>query len=208
MPDTSTATALTLVTAIEQARVDSLAEYPGNPRIGDVDAIAASLAANGQFAPVVAQVSTRYVLAGNHTVKAAAQLGWETIAVTWVDVDAAAAKRIVLAANRTAERGSYDQAALAEMLTSLDGDYAGSGWDAGDHDALLKLLAPPPLDDLAGKHGEPTATGLWPVVRVQVAPHVHAAWTAHVKTCDGDQAAALAALLGITTEGTDTVAHL
>jgi hypothetical protein len=46
--------------------IDSVTLHPNNPRRGDVEAVAASLARFGQQKPIVVQASTGYVVAGNH----------------------------------------------------------------------------------------------------------------------------------------------
>jgi hypothetical protein len=61
--------------------------YPGNARVHDLPTIAASLEANGQYKPLVGQVSTRTILVGNGTLVAAVGLGWSHLAVGWLDVD-------------------------------------------------------------------------------------------------------------------------
>lgn len=48
----------------------------GNPRRGDIDAIAESLERNGQFRPIVVNKPTGEILGGNHTYAAAKRLGW------------------------------------------------------------------------------------------------------------------------------------
>jgi len=111
-----------LLRQIERVPVTSLSFYPGNPRVGNVKVIASSLRENLQYAPLVVQESTRHVLAGNHTLKAARSLGWTEIDVVLVDVDDTRARKIVLSANRTADLGTYDDDALAELLSYLDGD--------------------------------------------------------------------------------------
>lgn len=133
-----------LLTSIERVPIESIELHPANPRRGNVDAIAESLARNGQFAPVVVQASTRYVLAGNHTTRAAQKIGWTEIDATFIDVDDQGAYRIMLAANRTQELGGYDVDALAELLSYLDSDLVGSGYTERDVQALI---APPPWDD-------------------------------------------------------------
>ena len=114
----------------------SLKEYPGNPRKGDIDAIAESLKVNGQYKPIVVQKDTNLVLAGNHTLKAAVKLGWSFIDVVEVDVDNEGARRIVLADNRTSDSASYDYTLLAEMLKGM-ADFEGTGYDAS---ALATLI--------------------------------------------------------------------
>lgn len=126
--------------------VDSLTTYHRNPRRGDTRAIAASLDINGQYRPITVNIGThtgryREVLAGNHTLAAARELGWATIAATFVDVDDTAATRIVLADNRTSDLATYDTPALGALLTDLAGDYDGTGYDPNDVDAIANALA-------------------------------------------------------------------
>jgi ParB-like chromosome segregation protein Spo0J len=141
---------------LSNVKTSELRTFHLNPRKGDVASIRTSLRVNGQYRPIVANRGTHTgrkneVLAGNHTLLAARDEGWERIAVTWVDVDDDQCARIVAADNRTADLGSYDDAALVELLSGLD-DLAGTGYDA---DALAELaagLADPdfdPEDDVA-----------------------------------------------------------
>jgi len=117
--------------------IDSLTPYQDNPRRGDLEAIKESLAANGQYRPIVVNRRTGEVLAGNHTLRAAEQLGWTRIAVTWVDVDDETARRIVLVDNRSNDLAGYDDALLASILEDLP-DLEGTGYDKA---ALAELLA-------------------------------------------------------------------
>ena len=119
--------------------VGELKGYDKNPRKGNVQAIAQSLEINKQYRPIVVQQSTKKILAGNHTWKAAKSLGWEEIAVVFVDVNDEEAKRIVLADNRTNDLADYDGQILAELLRDL-GTSDGTGYSASDMDALLKNL--------------------------------------------------------------------
>ena len=134
----------------------SLDLYPGNPRRGDVDAIKKSLEVNGQYRPLVVSRRTRQVLAGNHTLTAARELGWTEIAVVLLDVDDEQARRIVLVDNRTADLAENDSAALLGLLDSLDG-LDGTGYDERAIDELLDELEPPPLeeDDVPPPPAEP-----------------------------------------------------
>jgi len=159
-----------LLNQIERVAVTAVELYPGNPRMGNIDAIAASLLENLQYSPLVVQASTRYVLAGNHTLKAARKIGWAEIDVVFVDVDDQAARKIVLSANRTADLGTYDDDALVEMLSYLDGDYAGTGWTEGDVELLI--TPPPDLDKLGDQFGDPADSDLWPVLKFKVPPEV------------------------------------
>lgn len=122
-------------------RCDSLIPYPGNARRGDIPHIRESLENLGQYKPVIVQLSTRYVLAGNHTLAAALDLGWETVDVRWVDCDDETAKRINLVDNRSADLGEYDQHALAELLRSLEGDFTATGYSGDYLEELLEEMA-------------------------------------------------------------------
>jgi len=162
----------------ERIPVKELRTYRLNPRKGDVEAIRESLRVNGQYKPIVANIGTHTkrkneVLAGNHTLMAARDEGWSHIAVCFVDVDDDQAKRIVAADNRTADRGGYDEAVLAELLGELP-DLKGTGFDQGDLDALISLLEPAADDD--EKILEDTDRAGWPVIRCQVPPDVHQRW--------------------------------
>lgn len=126
--------------------IGNLSPYPGNPRRDDVAAIVESLRVNGQYRPVVANRRNGQVLAGNHTLLAARQLGWPELAVSWVDVDDDAAVRIVAVDNRASDLAGYDDAELVALLGSLP-DLAGTGYD---DDALADLLAGLPAGDAVG----------------------------------------------------------
>jgi site-specific DNA-methyltransferase (adenine-specific) len=130
---------------VEYVEVDRLATFHRNPRRGDVAHIAESLSVNGQYRTICVNRGTLTgrpleVLAGNHTLLAARQLGWRNIAATYVDVDDERATRIVAADNRTADLGDYDDRLLLELLAELP-DLEGTGFDPGDLEDLEKVLA-------------------------------------------------------------------
>ncbi|MER6424030.1 ParB/RepB/Spo0J family partition protein [Streptomyces sp. NPDC001137] len=128
-----------------------LVPYHRNPRTGDLDSIAESLSANGQYRPIVVNRGTltgrsNEILAGNHTFRAAKQLGWDKIAVTWLDVDDEAAAKIVIVDNRTSDLAGYDTVLLADILTELP-DLQGTGYDQEQLDQLLDETAlPAPIE--------------------------------------------------------------
>lgn len=131
--------------------IAELNPYHRNPRTGDLDAICESLSVNGQYRPIVVNRGTltgrpNEILAGNHTFKAAKQLGWTEIAVTWLDVDDDAAAKIVIVDNRTNDLAGYDSVLLADILTDLP-DLQGTGYDQGQLDQLLDETAlPAPIE--------------------------------------------------------------
>lgn len=122
--------------------IDSVAPFPGNPREGDVGAIAESLRRFGQQKPIVVQESTRYIVAGNHLWRAAKALGWEEVAANVVEMDDKTAEAYLIADNRTSELGSYDEDALGEMLRKIaqEGNLRGTGYDGDDVDDFLRRL--------------------------------------------------------------------
>ncbi len=121
--------------------ITKLKPHPQNVRQGDVGAISLSLEQHGQYRPIVVQQSTGFILAGNHTYKAAKALKWKDIAATYVDVDDEQALRILLIDNRANDLASYDDSALVEMLKALmdtELKLDGTGFDPSDLDQLLK----------------------------------------------------------------------
>jgi hypothetical protein len=118
--------------------VDTLLEFEGNPRKGNVKELVESLKANGQYKPIVVQKSTLRIIAGNHLWKAAKELGWTEIDVVKLDVDDSQAKKIVAADNRLADLGAYDEKLLLDLLGDID--LAGTGYVPADVDDLLAML--------------------------------------------------------------------
>ena len=113
--------------------------HPRNPRLGAIEAVAASLRRFGQRKPIVVQASTRQVVAGNHLVQAARALGWTEIAANVQDMDDAEATAFMLADNRTADLGSYDDALLAAILAeqAAADNLAATGYDDDDVASLV-----------------------------------------------------------------------
>jgi len=74
---------------------NTLAPHPENPRRGATAAIVDSIQAHGFYGALIAQRSTRYVIAGNHRLQAAITAGLETVPVIWLDVTDEQARRIL-----------------------------------------------------------------------------------------------------------------
>lgn len=129
--------------------IGDLHTHPRNPRSGDVAAIAESLRRNGQYRPIVA-ARDGAILAGNHTYKAAVQLGWTQIAAVVLDLDADSpeASRIMLADNRTAELGYYDDGLLLQLLEDMP-DLEGTGYNPEDVATLSRML-----EEIEGQEGD------------------------------------------------------
>jgi len=123
----------------KQVPVDNVKPHPRNPREGDVGAIHQSIQENGFYGSLIVQKSTGYILAGNHRWIAATQQGYDTVPVTYVDVDDDHALRILLADNRTNDLASYNETELNSILKDLaeSTGLAGTGYDGDDLDQLI-----------------------------------------------------------------------
>lgn len=165
---------------VTQTPVSELRVFHQNPRRGDVNAIRESLRINGQYRPIVVNKGTHTkrpneVLAGNHTLMAARDEGWSSVAVAWIDVDEDQCARIVTADNRTSDLGSYDDELLLELLTSLP-SLEGTGYDPGDLDALAALLGDGEESDDDQAVLDESDKAAWPIIRAQVPPDIHQRW--------------------------------
>jgi DNA modification methylase len=127
--------------------IDELKLLPNNPRKGDIEAVMRSYQRFGQRKPIVA-LKDGTVIAGNHQLQAAQRLGWTQIAVVTVNDDESTAQAFALADNRTADLGSYDNEALAEMLQAVAIDpelLSATGYDDNDVKALLAEIESLPI---------------------------------------------------------------
>lgn len=117
--------------------------HPDNPRRGDVPAIMHSLDRYGQVRPILVQLTTGHIIAGNHTYLAAKRLGWDQIAAVIVDMDDATALKYLLADNKTADRGKYEETSLYAMLqTQMElGDLDATGYTMDDVESLAAQLS-------------------------------------------------------------------
>jgi hypothetical protein len=116
--------------------IDTLIPLDNNPRRGDVAAIMSSYKEFGQIKPIVIRPNddgTATVIAGNHQLQAAKQLGWNKIAAVPYDVDGERAIAFAIADNRTMELGYTEPELLNEVILELADVYpelmTGLGWD-------------------------------------------------------------------------------
>jgi ParB-like chromosome segregation protein Spo0J len=134
---------------IQSVAISSLTPYPTNPRRGDINAIASSLTAHGQYRPIVVQASTKFVLAGNHTLKAAKKLGWKKIKAVLVEVDEDTAKKIVLADNRLTDLAGYNEPLLKSLLQALP-ELDGTGFTQSEVETLDRLISGDQKESVGG----------------------------------------------------------
>ncbi len=133
--------------------IDSVELHPHNPRRGDVAAVTESLRRFGQKRPIVVQASSRYVVAGNHVLRAARSLRWPEIAANIQEMDDAEATAFMLADNRTSDLGGYDDALLAAIIAeqAASENLAATGYNDDDVAAILRAAA------IEASHGDPDA---------------------------------------------------
>lgn len=170
--------------------LDDLQPFPGNARRGDPELILSSLQRNGQYRSLIVRQEDDdrlTILAGNHTAQALALHGpgpceyrarvkgeerpcgicqnepWDLSArCEVVTCDDDTARRINLIDNRANDAGGYDNEALAELLSYMDEDYEGTGYNAGDVNRLLYVPEDVPEefpaygDDIATEHTCPS----------------------------------------------------
>ncbi len=141
----------------ERVAIGSVRPHPKNPRRGNVDAIATSLKAHGQFRPLLVQRSTGFIIGGNHTWQAMRRLKWREADVVFLDVDDDEAARILLADNRTSDLSGYDDSGLMALLKDLAESPAGieaTGFNDEDLAALVRI-------DKATSQGVTDASAEW-----------------------------------------------
>lgn len=102
--------------------LSDLRPHPDNPNEGDPDEIAGSLHQNGFYRPIVARLDGT-ILAGHHVYEAALATGMDAVDVTFVDVDEAAALRILVGDNAIADLGpGANPALLLRVLEKIIDD--------------------------------------------------------------------------------------
>ena len=173
---------------IEYVDLDKIEPHPKNARDHTSAAqVDESLDAHGQYKPMVVQRSTGYVLAGNGLYARLVDRGDKQGAVTYVDVDDEQALRILLVDNETSDRSGYDEAAMAELLAAMQGDYTGTGWTPANAEDLVQLYGPAlSAEDLADAYGtEPDESAFWPSTRIPLPGDLYDWWIALVAEHDG-----------------------
>lgn len=151
-----------------EVNVNELVEYPNNPRIGDIQAIADSLLYNKQYRPLVVNKKDNVVLAGNHTLKAIKRNGWDTAIVTYVDVDDEQAKQIMLVDNKLNDDADYDYTKLEKAISEMQdvGQLIGTGYSVEALDSLLGTLSPDDQTPSQNASVERTEGNIKPVLDV------------------------------------------
>ena len=126
----------------EMVATDRLINHPENPRRGDVEAVVASIRANGFYGALVVQRGTNHVVVGNHRLRAARSLGMTELPVAWIDCDDDRARRILIADNRSSDLASWDDEALIALLNNMD-DLDGTLFNDDDLARLTAAMTGP-----------------------------------------------------------------
>ena len=130
---------------ITKRKVDELVEDSNNARAHDarnILAIEKSLQEFGQQKPIVITKNGK-VIAGNGTLLAATNLGWEEIDVVVTTLTAAKQAGFAIADNRTGELSAWDNELLANTLAELsDSGFSmdNVGFTQGEIDKMLSSL--------------------------------------------------------------------
>nr|WP_249290563.1 ParB N-terminal domain-containing protein [Mobiluncus mulieris] len=174
--------------------------FHDNPRRGNIDVIAKSLETRGQYRPIVVNIGKKTgrayeILAGNHTFLAAKKLGWKQIEAVTVDVDEAGAAAIVVADNRIADLGTYNDETLQALLDVID-DPETVGYSLEDLSGLEDLAAAD-LDALAEEYGELQDDDMLGRISFLAPRDLVSVWNRRVKDDGGDPAATLRSLLAL-----------
>lgn len=125
----------------EVVKVSELFFDPSNARKHNpknIEAIKSSLAKFGQQKPIVV-AQNNIVIAGNGTLTAAKELGWDEITIVRSELKGSDATAFAIADNRTAELAEWEDHILKETLESLKGDFDLAELGFSDKD-LAKLL--------------------------------------------------------------------
>ena len=110
--------------APELVKIEKLSPDPANVRKHsgrNIEAIKASLRRFGQQKPIVVN-GDGVVIAGNGTLEAARELGWDRIDIVRTKLCGADAIAFGIADNRTSELADWDEDALTKVLDSLPED--------------------------------------------------------------------------------------
>lgn len=120
--------------------IDKVHLFPGNPRIGNVEAIKTAITRLGVHRAIVARRGSGDIIVGNHQYKAMVALGFDRIPVIWSDDNEAEARARNAGDNKLGEMGTYDNDLLAEMLSYVADDpelFAATAYTEAD---LARLL--------------------------------------------------------------------
>ena len=167
------------ILGFETLKLDELIPIPGNARRGDITGIRSSIKAHGQYRSLVVRRTPggNVVLAGNHTMQALIAEGFTEARCEVIECSESDAIKINIGDNGLGDKATNDEAALADLLELLNGDFEGTSYTQQDFDDMRGLWdanddETPDLDKLAEELGDPVDSDLWPTLRFKVPPEV------------------------------------
>jgi len=128
--------------------IDKITPDPKNARVHpelNINAIKKSLEVYGQRKPIVVNRNTGIIEAGNGLYEAAKALGWQEIAVVYVNDDKDTAASYGLMDNKSALLADWDLPNLREILGDLDTrtfDISSTGFTNKEIEELLNQITP------------------------------------------------------------------
>ncbi len=128
--------------------IDGIEPDPRNARLHpepNLNAIKKSLEAYGQRKPIVVNRRTKHIEAGNGLYAAAKALGWEDVAVVFVDDDKETAIAYGVMDNKSAVLADWDLPSLTDLLVELDSkayDLSSTGFSDEEISELLNQGMP------------------------------------------------------------------
>lgn len=117
---------------LELVAIDTLEPHPENPRLHDDPTIQQSMRDHGVIDVCVVQRSRRRILGGHGRWENAIEVGATRVPVLWVDCDDDEAEEIMLVLNHAADKATYNNPALAKLLSRIADSGRSvqrAGWD-------------------------------------------------------------------------------
>jgi ParB-like chromosome segregation protein Spo0J len=142
-------------------KIEDLSTHPDNARRGNIELIKASLLHFGQIRPIVT-TDDGVIVAGNHTYRAAEELGWEDIAAVRVTMSEEEAEAYLLMDNKTSDAATWDDQGLLAVLERMQDSnmLQHTGFTADDLEDLqnaLDAVAVTEPEPFQGGYAEPEA---------------------------------------------------
>lgn len=136
--------------------IDSIKPWDRNPMVhpeAQIVALVGEVKRDAWGAVIIAQLSSRRIIAGHCRLEAARRLGMDTVPVRFVDVDDHQADRMALADNKIPEMAEWDDEALTLILRDLseaEAGFSGIGWSSLDLKKLLEEVPAPTEEEDTG----------------------------------------------------------
>ena len=99
--------------------IGEINKHPKNVRIADIGLIEKSIKVHGQYAPIIVNLRTKYIVKGNHVYEACRNLNYKEVLVRFIDVDESQEIEILLIDNRTSDGSTYDEDELLNLINGI-----------------------------------------------------------------------------------------